>query len=154
MFLASAFGFVLTAVVLAWPLFLIIVNSPSVLSLTLVIAVLGVIMAFYFGPLPALMTSLFPSEVRTSGLSVSYNVGVTLLGGVRTAGADLAHRRDRLAARAERLLHRRGLPVARRSVVRATPLRRALTQCAKSHDGMSRMPLPCRRVSAWASWRG
>lgn len=70
------------AIVLAWPLFYVIVNAPSILSLALVIAVLGVIMAFYFGPLPALMVSMFPTEVRGSGLSVSYNLGVTLLGGI------------------------------------------------------------------------
>lgn len=69
------------AVVVAWPLFYAIVNAPSILSLSLVIAVLGVIMAFYFGPLPALMVSMFPAAVRGSGLSVSYNLGVTLLGG-------------------------------------------------------------------------
>ena len=39
-------------------------------------------MSFYFGPLPALLTELFPSEVRTTGVSVAYNVGVTLLGGI------------------------------------------------------------------------
>ena len=50
--------------------------------LVLVIAALGVIMAFYFGPLPGLMSSLFPAAVRGSGLSVAYNVGVTLLGGI------------------------------------------------------------------------
>lgn len=70
------------AIILAWPLFYVIVNAPSILSLGLVIAVLGVIMAFYFGPLPALMVSMFPTEVRGSGLSVSYNLGVTLLGGI------------------------------------------------------------------------
>lgn len=72
----------IAAVVLAWPLFALIVNNPTVLSLVLVIAVLGVIMAFYFGPLPGLMSSLFPAAVRGSGLSVAYNVGVTLLGGI------------------------------------------------------------------------
>lgn len=70
------------AVVLAWPLFAFIVNAPSVFSLVLVIAILGVIMAFYFGPLPGMMSSLFPAAVRGSGLSVAYNLGVTLLGGI------------------------------------------------------------------------
>ncbi|MEZ5088791.1 MAG: MFS transporter [Micropruina sp.] len=72
----------IAALVLAWPLFALIVNNPSVTSLVLVIAALGIIMAFYFGPLPGLMSSLFPAAVRGSGLSVAYNVGVTLLGGI------------------------------------------------------------------------
>lgn len=70
------------ALVLAWPLFALIVNNPTVPMLVLVIGVLGVIMAFYFGALPGLMSSLFPAAVRGSGLSVAYNVGVTLLGGI------------------------------------------------------------------------
>ena len=39
-------------------------------------------MAFYFGPLPALLTTLFPSDVRATGVSVAYNVGVTVMGGI------------------------------------------------------------------------
>jgi MHS family proline/betaine transporter-like MFS transporter len=70
------------ALVLAWPLFQLMVTTPTVVSLILVIAALGVIMAFYFGPLPGMMTAMFPSEVRTTALSVSYNVGVTLIGGI------------------------------------------------------------------------
>jgi len=69
------------ALVLALPLFLVLVANPSVLVLTLVQVVLGVQMAFYFGPLPALLTFLYPTEVRTTGLSISYNLGVTLFGG-------------------------------------------------------------------------
>jgi MHS family proline/betaine transporter-like MFS transporter len=70
------------AFVLAWPLFQIIISAPTVLGLVLVSAVLGVLTSFYFGPLPAMLTELFPSEVRTTGVSVAYNIGVTLLGGI------------------------------------------------------------------------
>lgn len=70
------------ALVLAWPLFQIVIGSPSVVTLVLVTAVLGVVTACYFGPLPALLTSMFPTEVRTTGVSVAYNLGVTLIGGV------------------------------------------------------------------------
>lgn len=68
--------------VIAWPLFQLMVGAPSVFTLILVTAVLGVIMAFYFGPLPAMLTEMFPSEVRTTGVSAAYNIGVTLLGGI------------------------------------------------------------------------
>jgi MHS family proline/betaine transporter-like MFS transporter len=57
------------------------VNNPSVLVLTLVQVVLGVQMAFYFGPLPALLSFMYPTNLRTTGLSISYNLGVTLFGG-------------------------------------------------------------------------
>ncbi|MGV8875744.1 MAG: MFS transporter [Rhodococcus sp. (in: high G+C Gram-positive bacteria)] len=70
------------AVVLAWPLFTLMVKHPSTLTLVLVVAALGAIMAFAFGPLPALMSSLFPTEIRATGMSLAYNIGVTLLGGI------------------------------------------------------------------------
>ncbi|MDI3421635.1 MFS transporter [Streptomyces luteolus] len=70
------------ALLLAWPLFRALTSSPTVPTLVLVIAVLGVIMAFYFAPLPALLTSLYPGEVRTTAVSTAYNLGVTLLGGI------------------------------------------------------------------------
>jgi MHS family proline/betaine transporter-like MFS transporter len=69
------------AIVLPWPLFKILLDHPSVATLTVVQIVLGVLMAFYFGPLPALMSDLFPVSLRSTGLSVSYNLGVTLFGG-------------------------------------------------------------------------
>lgn len=69
------------SLVLSLPLFAILVNNPSVLVLTLVQVVLGVQMAFYFGPLPALLTFMYPTAIRTTGLSISYNLGVTLFGG-------------------------------------------------------------------------
>lgn len=70
------------AFVLAWPLFRLMTSNPSVPVMVLVIAALGVIMSFYFGPMPALLSNLFPAAIRGSGLSVTYNVGVTLLGGI------------------------------------------------------------------------
>ncbi|GAA5225939.1 MFS transporter [Paeniglutamicibacter antarcticus] len=70
------------ALLLAWPLFKLMVTAPSVPVLVIVIGLLGVIMAFYFGPLPALLSALFPAAIRGTGLAVTYNVGVTLLGGI------------------------------------------------------------------------
>ena len=79
----------------------------------------GILMAFYFGPLPALMSEMFPTSLRSTGLSVSYNLGVTLFGGLRTADPRLAGRAHRLAVRAELLLHGRRRGVARRAAHRA-----------------------------------
>lgn len=72
----------IAALVLAWPIFQLIVTLRSVVALIIAIAMLGVIMAFYFAPLPGLLSSMFPADIRGSGLSVTYNVGVTLLGGI------------------------------------------------------------------------
>ncbi|CAL8900250.1 MFS transporter [Kocuria varians] len=76
MLVAAAVG-----VVVVYPLFLWLVAVPSVATLTVVQAVLGIIMAMYFGPLPALLTEMFPTEIRTTGMSVAYNLGVTVFGG-------------------------------------------------------------------------
>lgn len=70
------------ALAVAWPLFALMINRPSVPSLVLVITILGIIMAAYFGPLPTLLTEIFPTNIRTTGVSVAYNVGVTLMGGM------------------------------------------------------------------------
>ncbi len=72
----------IAALVLAWPIFQVIVTLRSVPALIVSIALLGLIMAFYFAPLPGLLSSMFPAEIRGTGLSITYNVGVTLLGGI------------------------------------------------------------------------
>ncbi|MGP3533871.1 MFS transporter [Microbacterium sp. RD1] len=72
----------IAALVLAWPLFQLVINVPTMPVLVAVIGVLGLIMTFYFAPLPGLMSSLFPVEVRGSGMSMAYNLGVTLLGSI------------------------------------------------------------------------
>ncbi|WP_159610362.1 MFS transporter [Glutamicibacter sp. JC586] len=72
----------LAAFILAYPMFKLMTSTPSIVVMVVVIAILGVIMSFYFGPMPALLSGLFPASIRGSGLSVTYNVGVTLLGGI------------------------------------------------------------------------
>lgn len=72
----------LLGLVLAWPMFKVLVANPSIASLTVVEIILGLLMAFYFAPLPALMSAMYPTNIRTTGMSLSYNIGVTLLGGI------------------------------------------------------------------------
>jgi len=45
-------------------------------------ALLGTLKALYFGPLAALMSELFPPVTRGTGLGLSYNIGVTVFGGM------------------------------------------------------------------------
>ncbi len=71
----------IAALVLAWPLFKVLHASPTVLTLTLVQIVFGILMALYFGPLPALYAELFPTNVRTTGMAIGYNIGVLIFGG-------------------------------------------------------------------------
>ncbi|WP_370459375.1 MFS transporter [Cupriavidus sp. SW-Y-13] len=71
----------LVAFLFAHPAFSMLQRSPSLGTLILVQGMLGLLIAFYFGPLPALMSEIFPARIRTSGLSLSYNIGVTIFGG-------------------------------------------------------------------------
>ena len=71
----------LVGVLAVYPLFLWLVAVPTVATLTAVQVVLGLVMALYFGPMPALLSEMFPTAIRTTGMSIAYNVGVTVFGG-------------------------------------------------------------------------
>jgi MHS family proline/betaine transporter-like MFS transporter len=71
-------GAVLIAV---YPLFAWLAAAPTLGTLLVVQAILGVLLAAYMGGLAALMSELFPTRMRTTGLSISYSLGVALFGG-------------------------------------------------------------------------
>ncbi|MFG2828023.1 MFS transporter [Streptomyces sp. NPDC048434] len=64
-----------------YPLFLLLSGSPSLPVMGLVLFTLGLLKACYFGALPALMSEAFPTATRSTGLSLSYNIGVMTFGG-------------------------------------------------------------------------
>lgn len=66
---------------LAWPLFSMIVTTPSLVSLCIFQGVFGVLIAFYTGPIMAALSETFPTKVLSTGLSVAYNVAVMIFGG-------------------------------------------------------------------------
>ncbi len=67
--------------VIAFPMFALLTSAPTVRTLIVAEIILGTLMAFYFAPLPSLLAAMFPVEIRTTGMSLAYNIGVTLLGG-------------------------------------------------------------------------
>lgn len=67
--------------VIAYPMFAVITGTRSVAFFIVAEVVLGLLMAGYFAAVPSLLASLFPTAVRTTGMSIAYNVGVTLIGG-------------------------------------------------------------------------
>jgi MHS family proline/betaine transporter-like MFS transporter len=70
------------AILLAiYPMFAWLTTTPSIQTLLIVQAIIGVLTAGYMGGLPALMSELFPTRVRTTGLSISYSFGVAIFGG-------------------------------------------------------------------------
>lgn len=68
-------------VALGIPLFILINASPTLFTMIFIELVLAVLATGYFAPLPALMTAVFPVQVRTTGMSLGYNIGVTVFGG-------------------------------------------------------------------------
>jgi MHS family proline/betaine transporter-like MFS transporter len=64
------------------PCFLLIRNHPTVVVLTAVLALLGMIKVWYSGPLATFMAEIFPVQTRGTGLSISYSLGVALFGGL------------------------------------------------------------------------
>jgi MFS transporter, MHS family, proline/betaine transporter len=66
---------------LVYPLFLWLVAVPSIQTLLLVQGILGIIGAAYLGGLGALISELFHTDMRTTGLSIGNAVAVTIFGG-------------------------------------------------------------------------
>jgi len=79
--LPIAFAAAAAILVTAYPMFALLAALPTLPTLLIVQAAIGVLVAGYLGGLPALMSELFPTRLRTTGLSISYSFGVALFGG-------------------------------------------------------------------------
>jgi MHS family proline/betaine transporter-like MFS transporter len=71
----------LVILVASYPLFSHLIKSPTFGTLLTFQVIFGVLIAAYTGPILALFTEMFPSRVRTTGLSLAYNGAVTIFGG-------------------------------------------------------------------------
>ena len=76
----SIWSLVLT-LVLIYPLFSWLGAAPSVAKLILVQSILSITLSGYYGPFGAMIAELFPANVRSTGLSLAYNIAVMLFGG-------------------------------------------------------------------------
>ena len=65
----------------AYPLFHWLNVSPTVQTLLQVQVILGVLLAAFTGPAPAVLAEQFPTAVRSAGVSIAYNLAVTIFGG-------------------------------------------------------------------------
>ncbi|MBP0598586.1 MFS transporter [Herbaspirillum sp. LeCh32-8] len=74
-------GSSLLILLLAYPMFAYINVTPGLGSLLLFQLVFGVLIAAYTGPILAAFSELFPAKVLSTGLSVAYNLAVTIFGG-------------------------------------------------------------------------
>lgn len=65
-----------------YPLFTHLLESRSLEAMILIQCSLAVGMSFFWGPMPATMAELFPVRIRSTGLSLSFNLGGALFGGL------------------------------------------------------------------------
>ncbi|WGS54685.1 MFS transporter [Paraburkholderia sp. D15] len=78
-------------VILRWTLWLILavlypcyywtIHAPSIISVLGTSVIFAVLMGAFQGPISTYCAELFPVPVRSTGLSVAYNIGASLLGG-------------------------------------------------------------------------
>ncbi|MBI1181861.1 MAG: MFS transporter [Alphaproteobacteria bacterium] len=66
--------------VLAWPLFWL-VSQHSIAAMIAGEVGFAIVLSFFFGACPAFMVEAFPKHVRCSGLSVGYNLALSIFGG-------------------------------------------------------------------------
>ncbi len=67
--------------VLIYPAFAYLVAHPGFGTLIALQVLLAFLMTGYFAALPGLLSEVFPVQTRTTGMSLAYNVAVTIFGG-------------------------------------------------------------------------
>jgi MFS transporter, MHS family, proline/betaine transporter len=67
-------------VFLAFPM-LLLIRTENPLSVFLGLLIMGIAVMCFSSTLPSTLPSLFPTDIRGTGLSVSFNVSVSLFGG-------------------------------------------------------------------------
>lgn len=72
---------VISAVVLAYPLFSLVTNDIGFINVVLVQMVFGLIMACYSGPGPAAISEIFPTHLRSTWMSTGYTFATAVFGG-------------------------------------------------------------------------
>jgi len=64
-----------------YPAFMFMNAHPSLLTLMAAVGWVAILKAIYYAPIPALMSDMFPTRTRTTGMAVGYNLGTTIFGG-------------------------------------------------------------------------
>ena len=68
-------------IILAWPMFVFINDSPSLASLLVYQLVFGAVIALYQGPILTGIGDMFPNRALATGLGLSDNIAVSVFGG-------------------------------------------------------------------------
>ena len=64
-----------------YPFFSWVMTNPSLIKLLIVQLIFSVILAAYFGVYAVIVAEIFPREMRSTGMGISYNLTVMLFGG-------------------------------------------------------------------------
>jgi len=72
----------LIMIIILCPFLMKTIESGSFLAIIIAQIVLGVLAAFYIGPEPALQAEFYPTNIRNTALSVSYNTATSIFGGL------------------------------------------------------------------------
>ncbi|WP_250527367.1 MFS transporter [Caballeronia sp. GAWG2-1] len=83
--LAGAIGFVF----FSYPLFLLFLHSTSVLTVLLAILFCNALIGLIAGSCTAAMAEMFPTRLRTTGVSIGYGLSVTIFGGFASVISEL-----------------------------------------------------------------
>ncbi|WP_133645924.1 MFS transporter [Paraburkholderia flava] len=73
---------VIAWVICAYPLFHFVISHPTPLRLFIAQMIATVFLAAMSGPHPGMLATLFPVRNRSTGVALSYNIAVTLFGGL------------------------------------------------------------------------
>jgi MFS transporter, MHS family, proline/betaine transporter len=89
----------LSFIVLSYPLFLLFSSSTSVSLVFSAVVLCGGLIGIFAGTCPATMAEMFPTHLRTTGVSIGYGMSVTIFGGfasviseslIKVTGSDLS----------------------------------------------------------------
>jgi MFS transporter, MHS family, proline/betaine transporter len=73
---------VITWALCAYPLFRFVVSEPSTTRLFIAQMISTTFLIAMSGPHPGMLATIFPVQNRSTGVAVSYNIAVTLFGGL------------------------------------------------------------------------
>ena len=128
------------AIVLAWPLFKLMVDHPSTLTLVLVVSVLGVIMAFALRSLACLDEFAVPGRDPGYRHVIVVQPRSDFARRNRAVGLDLVDQYNRLARRPELLLHDGRSALPRRAVVCQDAFQSEVTAGERGSDHATASP--------------
>lgn len=74
-------GSLILLLLTVYPGFLLTINNLSQTTLILLVSWLALLKSVYFATVPSMMADIFPVKTRATGMSLSYNVAVTIFGG-------------------------------------------------------------------------